>query len=256
MLKKIKTLRHSPPKKQPPYVFGLHAVKAALLNSKRQCHQLWLTAEIHTMLKQEGYLTSHPKLKIEITDIPALNLKGGDHSNHQGVILEASPLARVHLEDKLLNLPEQALVVVLDQISDPHNVGAILRSAAAFGAFAVIQPDDHTPDPSNPIIAKVASGALEHVPLIKVTNLSRALQMLKEDGFWLIGLDERGTQPLSEVTLRGRIAIILGSEDKGMRRLTRENCDMLVSLPTSAHFQTLNVSNAAAISLYEFARKK
>jgi len=254
MIKRTKNFKN-PAAKKPPYVFGLHAVKAALSNSQRQCHHLWLTAEVHEVLKYEGLLASHPKIRIEITDIQSLNTKGGDSSTHQGVILHADPLARVHLEDKLIDLSDQALVVVLDQISDPHNVGAILRSAAAFGAFAVIQPDDHTPDPSNPIIAKVASGALEHVPLINVTNLARALQMLKEDGFWLVGLDERGTVSLPDVVVGGRIAIVLGSEDKGMRRLTRENCDILASLPTSAHFPTLNVSNAAAISLYEFTRR-
>lgn len=254
MIKRSKSVKASLTKKS-PYIFGLHAVKAALSNSERQCHHLWLTSEVHEALKYAGLLALHPKLRIEITDIPTLNSKGGDNATHQGIVLLADPLARVHLEDKLAQLPERALIVVLDQISDPHNVGAILRSAAAFGAFAVVQPDDHTPDPSNPIIAKVASGALENVPLINVTNLARALQMLKEDGFWLIGLDEKGTQSLSEVAVGERIALVMGSEDKGMRRLTRENCDILASLPTSPQFPTLNVSNAAAISLYEFARR-
>lgn len=249
-----KKTRSSTPKKL-PLVFGLHAVKAALANPQRQCHQLWATAELHTTLQNEKLFIAHPTLKVEITDIPALNLKAGDNAAHQGVILHADPLTRVHLEDLLAKLPEKALAVVLDQISDPHNVGAVLRSAAAFGACAVIQPEDHTPDPSNPIIAKVASGAVEHVPLISVTNLARALGTLKEDGFWRVGLDEKGAQSLGDVRLGGRIALVLGSEDKGMRRLTRENCDLLVSLPTSPGFPTLNVSNAAAISLYDFARR-
>ncbi|MBL0941228.1 MAG: 23S rRNA (guanosine(2251)-2'-O)-methyltransferase RlmB [Alphaproteobacteria bacterium] len=254
MIKKSKNLKH-PPSKKIPYVFGLHAVKAALSNSERRCHHLWVIPEVHEKLKHEGLLASHPELRIEITDIQTLDSKGGDSATHQGIVLQADPLARVHLEDKLTHLPDQALIVVLDQISDPHYVGSIRQSAAAFGAFAVIQPDDHTPNLSNPIIAKVASGALEHVPLINVTNLARALQMLKEEGFWLVGLDERGIQNLSEVKVGGRLAIVLGSEDKGMRRLTRENCDILASLPTSPQFPTLNVSNAAAISLYEFARR-
>ena len=179
---------------------------------------------------------------------------------HQGIALRVGALPAVSLGEALLggaglcdNGGERRVAVALDRISDPHNLGAIMRSAAAFGACAAIVTERHAP-PASGVVAKSASGALEKVPLVRVTNLARALNELKESGFWVVGLDPRAETPLAGAAPQGDAAIVLGAEGGGLRRLTAERCDALCHVPTAPGADSLNVSNAAAVALYELRR--
>ena len=174
----------------------------------------------------------------------------GSGAVHQGIAVLADPLP----EQDLADLADASLVVVLDQVTDPHNVGAILRSAAAFGAAALILTERHGPADSG-VMAKSASGGLEHVALVRVKNLARALSNLGDMGFLRLGLDSGHTERIESVPKHDKFAIVLGAEGKGMRRLTREHCDLLVSLDMPGAIKSLNVSNAAALALYALSRR-
>jgi 23S rRNA (guanosine2251-2'-O)-methyltransferase len=246
-LKDTKTAR-APHGKQ--VLFGVHACLGALKNPKRGGHALFVTHKTFLGLDpadQENVNHITTPIFVENDDIEQ-RLSPGDV--HQGMLLEVAPLSALSLEDIVDSLEGPATVVILDQVTDPHNVGAILRSSAAFGSVALVMPLHHSAD-INATLAKVASGALEHVPIVLVNNLKQAMDYLKTEGFWCVGLDEAGTQTLSSFSFDERTALVLGAEGKGLRRLTAETCDVLVSLPTSPIFQTLNVSNAAAVALYE-----
>lgn len=234
------------------WLYGHHAVGAALENPKRRIHQILATSEAAASIGR-GHAAAHPAP--EGTDREALDRLLGRDAVHQGIAMRVSPLPETDIYeicDSVRDM-EQASLIVLDQVTDPHNVGAILRSAAAFGALAIILTERHAA-PESGVLAKAASGALEHVPLARVTNLVRAMGELKEAGFWCLGLAAEGRQTLSEAKPSGKVALCLGAEGSGLRRLTREHCDLLVRLPTSGPIDHLNVSNAAAISLYELVR--
>jgi 23S rRNA (guanosine2251-2'-O)-methyltransferase len=255
------------------WIYGRHAVRAALQNPARRLRRLVATPEIAAEAQEwlaEAQARPAAGLKLETLERGRLEALLPEAAVHQGLALQAEPLPPAFLEDVLADLPpapggqgeafgspgtDVAVVVVLDQVSDPHNVGAVLRSAAAFGARALVLPEHGTP-PSTAALAKAASGALEHVPLVRVTNLARALDKLKAAGFWCVGLEETGDRLLGELDLGGRVALVLGAEGEGLRRLTRERCDFLARLPTRDPLASLNVSNAAAIALYEVARRR
>jgi 23S rRNA (guanosine2251-2'-O)-methyltransferase len=186
-------------------------------------------------------------------DRPALDAALPRGAVHQGIAVLVAPLPEPDLAAILPPEPAPALVVVLDQVTDPHNVGAVMRSAVAFGAHAVIVTERHAPEETG-TLGKSASGALEHIPLLRVVNLVRTLEELKHAGFWIVGLAGEAKQTLAEAKLTGRIALVLGAEGDGLRRLTREHCDLQVRLPMSGRMPSLNVSNAAAVALYELAR--
>ena len=232
------------------WLYGLHAIRAALANPRRKVVRAVLTeraaAELgRPLIGRVKWETSQPEAIGRL--LPA-------GSVHQGAALLCEPLPPVDL-GALLAAPRGALriVVVLDQITDPHNVGAILRSAAAFGAFAVIVQDRHSP-PESGVLAKAASGALDGVPYVRVVNIARALEELGDAGFWRIGLAGDGEQVLGEAASRGDMALVLGSEGEGLRRLVRERCDVCAFIPIGRDMESLNVSNAAAVALYELSR--
>ena len=237
---------------QSVWLYGRHAVLAALANPERRVERVLATRESAERLEAElGRLAT--RAEILARDELAQRLPAG--AVHQGLAALVAPLEEAGLEDLLARCGEHALVLALDQVTDPHNVGAILRSAAAFGAAGVLVTERHAPADTG-VLAKAASGALDLVPLVRAVNLARALDQLKEAGFWRYGLDERGDVGIMSLDLAGRAAIVLGAEGEGLRRLTAEKCDRLVTIPTNPQLAALNVSNAAAVAAYEWARQR
>lgn len=236
------------------WLYGRHPVEAALANPARVIREVLGTAEalaeIRPLLDERDEVpVVTPVDRARLDDL----LPAG--AVHQGLALKADPLPAATLDDvvRLGEAQTDCVVLALDQVTDPHNVGAILRSAAAFGAVAVVTQDRHAPD-ETATLAKAASGALERVPLVRVGNLKQALDRLKEAGWWTAGLDAEAPQTLAGAKLSGRIVLVLGSEGTGMRRLTRDACDHLARLPMTGAMESLNVSNAAAVALYELRR--
>lgn len=242
---------------QGQWLYGTHPVLAALGNPRRRCHRLILTAEAEQSLagRLASLLSDKPGLRAERLGRAEIDqlLPG---SIHQGIALQVEPLEEPDLGDVLRETAghTDAVLLVLDQVTDPHNVGAILRSAAAFRVCAVILTERHAPGASA-VLAKAASGALERVPLVRVTNLVQAMEEIKKAGFWCAGLDADAETDIAAARLDGKVALVLGAEGRGMRRLTREHCDLLVRIPmTPDGVSSLNVSNAAAVALYELFR--
>ncbi|NQW09411.1 MAG: 23S rRNA (guanosine(2251)-2'-O)-methyltransferase RlmB [Alphaproteobacteria bacterium] len=250
--------REQPAPPDPTLLYGRHAVLAAVGNPRRAVTALWCLEETAPALTD--VLKALPALRRDRLPNPETVPRAElEHrlpvgAVHQGWLARVEPLPAIALDDRLAAWADQPSVtlVVLDQVTDPHNVGAVLRSAAAFGAEAVIMQDRHAPPPTA-ILAKTASGALDVVPLIRVTNLARTLRILQDAAFWCVGLAEEGSRPLHTVDLGGRIALVLGAEGDGLRRLTRQTCDVLAHLPTVPPINSLNVSAAAAIALHQAA---
>lgn len=225
-------------------LWGRHPVEAALKNPKRQHRKLWATREgIETL---DGELP--PDFPVEYADVTDLARMVAKDAPHQGLVLECEPLDDVFLDEFAKGDPKRP-VVVLDQVTDPRNVGAILRSAAAFGAAAIVTQDRHAP-PEGGVLAKSASGALETVPWVRVVNLARALDDLAGAGYWRIGLAGDAQTTLKETLTTGALALVLGAEGEGMRPNIAQHCDALARLPITSAIESLNVSNAAAIALY------
>lgn len=237
------------------WLYGHHAVAAALANPLRKVLRLLATAEAAAKLAAAPGVPERALSQLRAAARAEIDQQVGTEAVHQGVAVLVHPL-EFDLADVLTATMAAAdsCIVVLDQVTDPHNVGAILRSAAAFGAAAVIAPDRHAADESG-AMAKSASGALDKIPYVKAGNLNRAIEVIKEHRYWLVGLAADAPQDLSAVKLGGRIALVLGAEGEGLRRLVRENCDHLARLPMAGDMESLNVSNAAAVSLYERARQ-
>ena len=231
----------------PQVIYGWHSVLAALRNPDRTIRKVLATPAARERLTMEGVTRSLPE-PVEAHEIDRLV---GKDAVHQGLAVLCDPLPETDLTD----LGTARLILVLDQVTDPHNVGAILRSAAAFAADALVMTERHGPADSA-VLAKAASGGLEHVPLVRVKNLARALDMLGEMGFERIGFDSEHSEPIESVALGERVSLVLGAEGKGLRRLTREHCDRLVRIDMPGEIRSLNVSNAAALALYAVSRPR
>ncbi|WP_294239112.1 23S rRNA (guanosine(2251)-2'-O)-methyltransferase RlmB [uncultured Sphingomonas sp.] len=232
-----------------PRFWGRHAVTAALANPNRTVRKIWGTREALAALDLP------PVVPITYADAADLGRLVPADAPHQGLVAEVDPLEDIWLGDLLHEVQDnQRPLVVLDQVTDPHNVGAILRSAAAFDAVGIVTQDRHAP-PESGTVARSASGALETVPWVRVVNLSRALDEIAEAGFWRIGLTGHASQTLAQAMGTQRICIVLGAEGEGMRQNTEAHCDELAKLPISSKVESLNVSNAAAIALYAVAAR-
>jgi 23S rRNA (guanosine2251-2'-O)-methyltransferase len=230
-------------------LWGRHAVEAALRNPERQHRKLWATPEGLESL--DGELPADfPIEHAQAADLARLVAKDAPH---QGLVLECAALEDVFLDEVALGEADRP-IVVLDQVTDPHNVGAILRSAAAFGAAAIVTQDRHAP-PEGGVLAKAASGALETVPWVRVVNLARALEELAEAGYWRIGMAGEAEAVLADILPTGPVAIVLGAEGEGLRHNIAAHCDVLAKLPIASVIESLNVSNAAAIALYAVASR-
>lgn len=231
------------------WLFGLHAVRDALVNPAREKLRLVLTRNALDRLQDA---VAQSGMEPEITDPRHFDVPISADSVHQGAALEARPLIWGNLEDVCVAGQGSPLVVCLDRVTDPHNVGAVLRSAEVFGARAVIAPRHHSA-PETGALAKTASGALERQPYLRVTNLAEAMEALRAMGFRLIGLDGDGTVTLNEALAEAgnrAVALVLGAEGPGLREKTRETCDVVARIPFLGQFGSLNVSNAAAVALY------
>jgi 23S rRNA (guanosine2251-2'-O)-methyltransferase len=225
------------------YLYGYHACLHALSNPRRQIIQVFVCDELDGIDLSRHKVTKLSKKELEQLIPP--------NSVHQNIVVKVAPLASYgmdFLKDKT------GCVVVLDQVTDPHNIGAIFRSACVFNALAVIVLQRNMPKETATLV-KAASGAFDIIPFISVVNLSQAIQELKDFGFWTVGLLESGESSICDLDLTGKIALILGSEGKGIRSLTKKNCDFLSYIPTNENFSALNVSVAASISLFEVFRQ-
>ena len=222
-------------------IFGFHAAREALRASRRKIVNVYATAAAAARLEQE--LTGRA-IEPTIVEADEISARLPPEALHQGVLVETRPLETADITD----LAPEGVVIVLDQVTDPHNVGAILRTAAAFGVTALVTTERHSPAMTG-ILAKAASGALEHVTIVNVVNLARAMEHLGREGFLRVGLDSEGPASLEETALHTPLALVLGAEGKGLRRLTRENCDVLARLDMPGPIKSLNVSNACAVAL-------
>ncbi len=247
------------------WLYGRHAVLAALDNPKRVCSELVVAEqnlkELAERLPEAAVASGKQRPEPQVIDRRDLESLLPPGATHQGIALRVQPLPAAFLDTVWQDLTEgapdtaPATVIVLDQASDPRNVGAVLRSAAAFGVRAVVIQSRHSPAESA-TMAKAASGALETVPLVRKSNIVQAMDALKGNGFWCVGLTATAQSTIGEVDLGGRTVLALGSEGGGLRRLVREACDLEARIPIRPGMESLNLSNAAAVALYEAARRR
>ncbi|NDB69450.1 MAG: 23S rRNA (guanosine(2251)-2'-O)-methyltransferase RlmB [Methylocystaceae bacterium] len=232
-------------------IYGYHAVYAALTARRRKLLDLYATDNSLARIKE---IAAAAGLSPKLVDTQELSAHLGEDVVHQGLLLEARPLPESDIADITHNY---GIVLVLDQITDPHNVGSILRTSCGFGVDAIVVTERHSPAMAG-VLAKTASGALEHVTIVRVVNIARSLDQLREAGYMIVGLDSEGENSLQSLSLVQPITLVLGAEGKGLRRLTRERCDTIARLELAGPIKSLNVSNAcaAALSLINYRLNK
>ena len=245
---------HTPKNTHKPNIYGFHAVHEAWLNKERTIHALYLTDQAQGGFESAISVARKKKLNRPdpiIIDKHRLDKMLPRGAVHQGIALSCKPLEEYDVQDFIIRAHSQdkTVLAILDQVTDPHNVGAILRSASAFGVDGIIMQKKHAPSLDS-VLAKTACGAVDHIPVAQATNLSRAIKELQKEGFFVFGLDERGEEEIGKIDHYDKMIIVLGSEGDGIRRLIKESCDALIRLPTQGKIASLNVSNAAAVSFY------
>ena len=248
-----KKMNLSSKKEASSWLYGTHTVIALLENPLRHYSRI-LTCDTSLADRINSNIKLLPEVKLEMVSRNAIDDVLPEGAKHQGVAVLTKELETITLQNvcDILSKKNKGCVVVLDQVTDPHNIGAIIRTAASFEVNAIIVQNRHTPQITG-ALAKSASGGLEHCPIVRVTNIARALSTLKKSNIWCIGLDSEASQKLDKIQISGPTALILGAEGHGLRRLTREACDILACIPLSGSLKSLNVSNAAAIALYEIS---
>ena len=234
------------------WLWGIHAVRAALANPSRKSRKLLISSSVEPELRA---LAAKSKVLIETAEHSAIDRQLPRDAVHQGAALLTNPLDEADIHDAIEGIAQPRRLMLLDQVTDPHNLGAILRSAAAFGVCGVVVQDRNSP-PEGGVLAKAASGALEIVPIVRVVNIARTLDELGELGFLRVALADEAAEPIEDVSFDRDVVLVLGAEGEGLRRLTREKCDIAVRLPTRPAMPSLNVSNAAAVALYACAIRR
>ncbi len=236
--------------KQPLIIYGRHAVLAALANPERQINKLLCTKD------NEAELAKISKIRPQTVERKEIDKLLGSEAVHQGMVAFAQRLEEWNMEDLLTATQDKTdcHILILDQVTDPQNVGAIIRSAVAFDTFALVMQDKNSPIESG-AMDKAAAGMIEHLPIVRAVNLARAIDKLKEAGFWIVGMDGYAKTTIADMQKGGKVAVVMGSEGKGMRRLVEESCDIAVRLPISDKTESLNVATAAAIALYEINKR-
>lgn len=233
------------------WIYGVHPVRSALTNPNRLAHDLIILPSFKPKLSQ---LKLPPSIQPKIADEHKFHSLFGPNAIHQGIALKVSPLSQPNLND--FEHQKKILFLLLDGIQDPHNFGAIIRSAAAFNVTAILYSDKQAPPLTSPVLHKSAAGGVEYVPIISIGNTVQTIKLLKQKEFWCYGLDEAGNETLNTLKPTNKTIFVLGAEGKGLKRLTKEHCDLLFNIPTNDQFPTLNVSNAAAITLFQISSKK
>ena len=250
MKKKFSKPYQSKTNSQGLILYGRHAVLAALENPARKIHKLVCTSENAVSLRAK-----YPNLNIITADKKDIDKLVSADAVHQGFALFCSELDNLSIEElcSMTENEQKCNILILDQVTDPQNIGAIIRSCAAFGTKALIVQDKNSPQESGSM-AKAAAGTMEMVPVVRVTNLSRAIETLKKNGFWVVGMDGYAKDNVDKIDKNTKLAVIMGSEGAGMRRLVEESCDITVRLPINPKVESLNVSTAAAVVLYELSK--
>jgi len=233
-------------------LYGRHPVCAAILNNKRQIFTIFTTSDNADEIKKLCNKANRSESLIKIVNRNELEKMLPHDAVHQGFACQVKELEQYDITDicALAADKEKCHILILDQVTDPQNIGAIIRSCVAFNTLAMVMQDKNSPSESG-AMAKASAGMIEHLPIARVTNLSRAIETLKKNGFWIVGMDGYASSTIDKANKNGKTAIVMGSEGKGMRRLIEESCDIMVKLPISEKVESLNVATAAAIALYE-----